>query len=618
MEKLPFRKKTYIKWLLSYYIVVKQEKEEMEMNLIATILDNIESGAPNNFDSDLCLQISGVSVFISLTGNKINVSRKIDVCVAVGHSKLYVFPLKKKEKECINCFLSRLSLCNGNFFVSEHTTQLFEIVKKIKTNLLDMKPGYTSLKSMIGESLNYLVVTYDPWSIKKEVFIQGHGCFECSGANVNVIDQEEFRYTVAVKAENNYYRTPPSDKLLEIIHSDLPIFMNRQEYKNGLYKSDVFFFNHGSGQFMNASSLKKNPEHSMKLAILEAVERYSGTCKPDDQIAYRGSYNRLIEGEKDIVNLKEFGLENQNNTAVDWIEAFSWRTQKQVLIPEELVYYKHQTRNNLPFIGNSNGNSVGTSLIEAVFFGVLEIIERDAFLNHWYLRRRPKRIDLLSVRSEETIAAINRIQRLGYNLFCFDITTELGIPTIWLFAEGCVEHSFATYTTTGISIDAVKALDKALEEMLYAFLTYTEFDKITVLALRVFNNKVNVMQDHPLLYALPQMREKFDFLFGETMVEHDFYEIFSDFIPAEINLTEELHHLLRQIGQLYGNVYIADLTPKGFMDYHIRSVKVVIPGLQQLWFGADYISISKQRLKNIAKYWGIKNYEINADMHPYP
>ncbi|WNS43477.1 YcaO-like family protein [Paenibacillus sp. MMS20-IR301] len=604
---------------MSYYIVVKEKrKEELEMNLIAAILDRIETGCPNNSISDLYLRISGMSVFISLTGKEIELHRKVDVCVAVGHSKLYVFPLKPQGGNCVNSFLSRLNLYYESFFISNSNTRLFETIKRIKGELLNRTIDFPPHKSSRGESLSYLSVTYDPWSIKQEVFVQGHGCPGCTSANVNQIRQEEFQYIAPVKAANNYYQTPPSDKLLEMICSELPIFMSRQEYKEGLYKSDVFFFNHHFGQYMNASSLKGNSEQSMKLAILEAVERYSGTCKPSNQVTYRGSYDKLIEEKKKIVNVQEFGLEGQNKTVVDWIEVFSWKAQNQVLIPEELVYYKHRRNNNLPIIGNSNGNSVGTNLIESVFYGVLEVIERDAFLNHWYLRRRPKRIDLSSVKSKGTIAAINRIQELGYSLHCFDITTELGIPTIWLFAEGCVEPSFATYTTTGISIDPAKALDKALEEMLYAFLTYTDFDTIKEQALRVLSGKVSVMQDHPLLYALPQMRGEFDFLFGDTIEEQDFDDNFPEFIPAEINLTAKLQHLLTQIGQLYGNVYIADLTPKGFIDYNIKAVKVVIPGLQQLWFGADYISISEQRLRQIANYWKMVTYEVNVGMHPYP
>ncbi|MTV91791.1 YcaO-like family protein, partial [Streptococcus pneumoniae] len=71
-----------------------------------------------------------------------------------------------------------------------------------------------------------------------------------------------------------------------------------------------------------------------------------------------------------------------------------------------------------------------SSIEEAIFYGILEIIERDNFLLTWYLKEEVKQLSWESLPSRLRI--INeRLKEDNCELKLFNITKEVGIPVIW-------------------------------------------------------------------------------------------------------------------------------------------------------------------------------------------
>ena len=65
----------------------------------------------------------------------------------------------------------------------------------------------------------------------------------------------------------------------------------------------------------------------------------------------------------------------------------------------------------------SNGCAIGGSLEEAIFHGILEIVERDAFLLTWYAKLPLPRLDLSSANDTELQLMIQRLRTItGYEL----------------------------------------------------------------------------------------------------------------------------------------------------------------------------------------------------------
>lgn len=84
----------------------------------------------------------------------------------------------------------------------------------------------------------------------------------------------------------------------------------------------------------------------------------------------------------------------------------------------------------------SNGCAIGGSLEEAIFHGILEIVERDAFLLTWYAKLPLPRLDLSSANDTELQLMIQRLRTItGYELHAFNATMEHGIPSLWVIAK---------------------------------------------------------------------------------------------------------------------------------------------------------------------------------------
>jgi ribosomal protein S12 methylthiotransferase accessory factor YcaO len=77
----------------------------------------------------------------------------------------------------------------------------------------------------------------------------------------------------------------------------------------------------------------------------------------------------------------------------------------------------------------SNGCALGGSMAEALLYGLLETVERDAFLMAWYGRLPVPRIDPGTARDRTIplrVAAIN--EETGYWVELYETTMKHGIP----------------------------------------------------------------------------------------------------------------------------------------------------------------------------------------------
>ncbi len=68
---------------------------------------------------------------------------------------------------------------------------------------------------------------------------------------------------------------------------------------------------------------------------------------------------------------------------MDWVWGYSFLKERPILIPELLAYYSLGYEEGFVY-ETSNGCALGGSLEEAIFYGIMEIVERDSFLMTWY------------------------------------------------------------------------------------------------------------------------------------------------------------------------------------------------------------------------------------------
>src|SRR6185369_1672128 len=69
---------------------------------------------------------------------------------------------------------------------------------------------------------------------------------------------------------------------------------------------------------------------------------------------------------------------------IEWVWGYSLRDERPVLVPQRICYYGSGSRAGAFVMECSNGCASGSSIEEAIMFGLLELVERDAFLIGWY------------------------------------------------------------------------------------------------------------------------------------------------------------------------------------------------------------------------------------------
>ncbi len=73
---------------------------------------------------------------------------------------------------------------------------------------------------------------------------------------------------------------------------------------------------------------------------------------------------------------------------------------------------------------------------EAIFYGIMEVVERDSFLLTWYAQLPLPRLDLCSAGDLELELMVNRLQSVaGFDLHLYNSTMENGVPSVWALAK---------------------------------------------------------------------------------------------------------------------------------------------------------------------------------------
>lgn len=392
-----------------------------------------------------------------------------------------------------------------------------------------------------------------------------------------------------------------------------------------IYREEKYELGIGSSTDYRSSELKSR---------CEALERYAGMHpRGRERLSVQSSF-RSLQAKSLVADPQMFtnsvtgtggqaGVYHEDLT-INWIPAFSWKQQEATYIPESLAYYKPDQayKSGLQICkGNSNGNALGTTLPDSIYYACLELIERDAFLNHWYLRRSPPGIIASSAENTRIRYMIGRLEALGYTVQLFDITMETGIPIIWALCHGLTEAQFAAYSTSAAHPNPESAILSALEEMLLALEYYgTHASEIREKARQIRRTGVQLVQDHPILYFLREEKHHFSFLSGggQYSIRERFAKYYEELQDTMIDLADETSGLLDRMTDYYGELFIVRQTPEGYKTLGLEAVKVIAPDMQPMWFGEENRMLCGRRIDQAALYWKLNSAAVCTAPHPFP
>ena len=119
------------------------------------------------------------------------------------------------------------------------------------------------------------------------------------------------------------------------------------------------------------------------------------------------------------------------NSRFGWTWGESLITGKKILVPAQLVYVPYKYEDKEPLIRRpiSTGAAAYTNREEALYRGVCETVERDAFIIHYLNKISPPIIDLENSQDKDLKKIHEEFKRYNLELYVLDVTTDIPIPT---------------------------------------------------------------------------------------------------------------------------------------------------------------------------------------------
>lgn len=377
-------------------------------------------------------------------------------------------------------------------------------------------------------------------------------------------------------------------------------------------------------------------ESAEQVAFLEALERYGSQRPRGKRTTVRGSFKDLQPHAFDPRKLGQVtsGYEShpdyrytpfQEDTVTDWVWGHSFSEGQPVLVPEHLAYYSH---NQIPraerfFYDSSNGCALGASREEATLYGLLEVIERDAFLIAWHTRAPVPEIDLDSIDQPMVQHLRNRLESVGFDLHCFDITTDNGVPAVWALLVNQKDEYPKTLSAAGAHFDPNKALLGGLIEVAVNAFVHERHAAHTdeaLLAMLEDPTLVKTLDDHVAVNAHPAAFERHAFLLQADRKKATLQDLYPDWQERWVrdDLTDVLKTLLQKLQDLGQEVISIDQTPPQSQKLGFSHAKVIVTGMLPMVFGH-----LNQRIDGFPRLLQVplqKGYtpSFHRDPHPFP
>ena len=181
------------------------------------------------------------------------------------------------------------------------------------------------------------------------------------------------------------------------------------------------------------------PEAARVSAIMEGLERYSG--EPLDRTFTEGRYPDMADGDIEALDPIELILPagSDPDARIPWvsghvIENGTFDPEKKTLQCSEILIPAHAVCHPVPkkfgtlLRTGTNGLASGNTLEEAVFHGICEVIERDAWSLAEAAGYAGKVIE--NVDDPDICRLLELFANAGIDIILRDITSDIGLPTI--------------------------------------------------------------------------------------------------------------------------------------------------------------------------------------------
>lgn len=473
--------------------------------------------------------------------------------------------------------------------------------------------------------------------------VENEYCSSCSNLILDT-DYNDFDPTSeseSLKTKRTEYRTSEINDLKYL-------FEKWNDYESGIF---IHKYNDFRSSYVNAVGIevKADPQFtvtgygrnltindSYNVALLEAVERYCGLSNRKSLTNLYGSYNKLKD-EYNLIDPKEFvlGVNSKNylnytpELEFYWVKGYSMINKKEVFVPEQLAYYCdpekisiNRSNNSNRFVyDSSNGLALGSSRAEAILHGILEVVERDAFLNLWYSDEIPEKIDVSDTKTKLDLV-FQELEEKEIFIHFFKANRDLSIPCVVALIENRNSHAkMKYYLAASSNFDPTKAIENSAFEVITSLPIFEELltsnDEVIKRYQEIKNHPESVeFQDDHILYNSNENADKIYQKWIGSSRKSTPKELFGQNEFTSRTIEEDLSLLVDKLALVFKELIVIDETPNKVEKEGFFAYKSILPGTQPMYFGIQNKRISNRR---IATYTGNKiQYLKNKNPHPFP
>lgn len=320
---------------------------------------------------------------------------------------------------------------------------------------------------------------------------------------------------------------------------------------------------------------------SLAIGILEGLERIAGGTPLGSVEIMRGIASTL---EMPAYRPSQFGMAKQlDERPIFWVRALRLSDGAEVAVPRDVAFYLPDQDEQI-VQDSSNGCACGGTVNEAVLYGLLEVVERDAFLISWYGGLQLEEINPNSIRTQHSRELMARMRLLGHRVRFFDATVGTRVPVVVAVCENL--QSQALCFGAGAHPDAERALASALSEVASDYQVAEirrERGRKHIEEMLSNYNLVRVMEDHADLFTHPEARPLAGFLLDAERSAMKKLETMT--VPGAGRSVEQDLDLCLELLDTDQDVLVVEQTLPTQAALGVRSVKVLLPGLVPIDFG---------------------------------
>lgn len=308
------------------------------------------------------------------------------------------------------------------------------------------------------------------------------------------------------------------------------------------------------------------PVEAKVSVMMESIERYSSEYrKSDRKRIIVGSYEELSE-DNNMIDPQSLILPGRllPDSRVDWIDGYDLVNEEELMLPCNAVFHPY-TSTLCPklFRSNTNGLASGNTLEEAIFHGLMEVVERDA-LSIAEVTRDPGREIVLYKKDGLAFELYEKFCKANVDVKLWYLPSDSGIPTVLAAADDKELMDPALLVMgVGTHLDARIALLRALTEVAQSRATQihgaredTDREKIT----------------RTIGYERMKRINRHWYMDGaEKVAMEDLPDLSTRSHKGDIEMSLEM---LKGIAY---RVIVTDLTRK---DVNVPVVRVTVPGLE--------------------------------------